>query len=67
MSLSCRSQYPTLYRKIHETGGNAVDAMVATEFCISAVHPHTTGPGFGAVIVLHSKLVLSLNKFPMLF
>ncbi|CCD71179.1 Gamma-glutamyltransferase [Caenorhabditis elegans] len=42
-------------KKIHETGGNAVDAMVATEFCISAVHPHTTGPGFGAVIVLHSK------------
>ncbi|CAB3398822.1 unnamed protein product [Caenorhabditis bovis] len=42
-------------RKIMENGGNAIDGMIAAEFCIAAVHPHSTGPGFGAIMMVHSK------------
>ncbi|CAL2042707.1 unnamed protein product [Caenorhabditis brenneri] len=42
-------------KKIYDAGGNSVDATVASEICISAVHPHSTGPGFGAVMLVHSK------------
>ncbi|CAI2355275.1 unnamed protein product [Caenorhabditis sp. 36 PRJEB53466] len=42
-------------RKVFESGGNAIDATIAAEFCISAVHPHSTGPGFGAVMLVHSR------------
>ncbi|CAD6193622.1 unnamed protein product [Caenorhabditis auriculariae] len=36
-------------------GGNAVDAAISAEFCLAAVHPHATGPGFGLVVTLHSE------------
>lgn len=42
-------------KKIYDAGGNSVDATIASEVCISAVHPHSTGPGFGAVMLVHSK------------
>lgn len=42
-------------KNIYDLGGNSVDATVASEICISAVHPHSTGPGFGAVMLVHSK------------
>ncbi|EGT51727.1 hypothetical protein CAEBREN_24823 [Caenorhabditis brenneri] len=42
-------------KEIYNAGGNSVDATVASEICISALHPHSTGPGFGAVMLVHSK------------
>ena len=44
-----------LGNRIMERGGNAVDAAVASCFCMSLVAPHVTGIGGGGVMLIHDN------------